>query len=66
MQPQILIPLDNMQPKIQEFLHPAKNLSYVILPFGDAHARAYQEKIDYSYLCNFCTHKFSCTALLFF
>jgi hypothetical protein len=22
----------------------------VILPFGDAHARAYQEKIDFSYL----------------
>jgi hypothetical protein len=50
-QPQILIPLDNMQPKILTipgFLHPAKNLSYVILPFGDAHARAYQEKIDFS------------------
>jgi hypothetical protein len=46
-QSQIPIPLDNMQPKIQ-FLHPAKNLSYVILPFGDAHARAYQEKIDFN------------------
>jgi hypothetical protein len=31
-------------------LRPAKNLSYVILPFGDAHARAYQEKIDFSIL----------------
>jgi hypothetical protein len=44
-QPQMLIPLDNMQPKI---LDSAKNLSYVILPFVDAHASAYQEKIDYS------------------
>jgi hypothetical protein len=34
LQPQILIPLDNMQQN-------------VILPFGDAHARAYQEKIDF-------------------
>jgi hypothetical protein len=50
---QILIPLDNMQPKILTILHPAKNLSYVILPFGDAHARAYQEKIDFSMCLNY-------------
>jgi hypothetical protein len=54
-----------MQPKILTILHPAKNVSNVILPFVDARATAYQEKIDFRAFFILASSKLRCFRIMF-